>query len=122
MLLCENQHYLLQWQKAMAQEIELRYAGGNNTRKLAHAPDPGGAFCYCGDWDYAGLRIYRDVYAIRLLNHGRRARLLTPPPDTKKLRVGIKNATTNGRPTCGKSQRIPLFPWRSPFTNEQRTD
>jgi hypothetical protein len=118
-LLCENQHYLLQYQKALAQEIELRHAGGNNTRKLQHAPDPGLTFCYCGDWDYDGLRMYRDVYAIHLHYHGRRARLLTPPPTTKRLRVGTKGHGSRWPPDIWKQLAHPSIPLDELFDKEQ---
>lgn len=120
-LLCENQNYLLQYQKALAQEVELRYAGGNNTPKLWHAPDPGSAFCYCGDWDFHGLRMYRDVYAIHLQHHGRRARLLTPPPTTKRLRVGTKGHGSKWPADVWKALAHPRIPLAELFTDEQRT-
>ena len=119
-LLCENQHYLLQWQKAFAQQVELRHAGGRNTTKLAHAPDPGATFCYFGDWDYAGLTIYRDVYAIHLLNHNRRARLLTPPPNTPRKRVGVAGHGSRWPSDLWKHLSHPDIPLEELFTDEQR--
>ncbi len=118
-LLCENQHYLLQYQKALAQEIELRHAGGNNTPKLRHAPDPGVTFCYCCDWDFHGLRMYRDVYAIHLQHHGRRARLLTPPPSTKKLRVGTKGHGSKWPADVWQQLSHPDINREELFTDEQ---
>lgn len=119
-LLCENQHYLLQWHKAFAQEVELRHAGGRNVSKLAHAPDPGVSFCYVCDWDYAGLTIYRDVYAIHLTNHNRRTRLLTPPPNVKRKRVGVAGHGSRWPSDLWEKLSHPEIPLEDLFDEEQR--
>ncbi|CCH55362.1 hypothetical protein BN8_04616 [Fibrisoma limi BUZ 3] len=119
-LLCENQHYLLQWKKAFAQQVELRHAGGRNVTKLAHAPDPGATFCYFGDWDYAGLSTYRDVYAIHLLNHNRRTRLLTPPQNAPRKQVGIAGHGSRWPSDLWKKLSHPEIPLEELFNDEQR--
>ncbi len=57
-VLCEN---LDQLNRPRRRNIELWYAGGNNTTKLAFVPAPNLPLYYLCDWDYAGLMIYSRI-------------------------------------------------------------
>lgn len=85
-VLCENDAYLRQPDKAEALRTALWYAGGNNIAKLRHSPDPDLAFYYSCDWDHHGLLIYtrlRAMYAER----GYHLQLLTPVPTAPRKPV-----------------------------------
>lgn len=87
-VLCENDAYLRQPDKAEALRTALWYAGGNNIAKLQHSPDPGLAFYYSCDWDHHGLLIYarlRAMYETR----GYYLQLLTPVAITKEKRKKV---------------------------------
>lgn len=65
-LLCENLDYLKAWWEFYANNIELWYAGGNNTpviERISHRYLDLPIFYVC-DWDYAGLDIYCRIKKI----------------------------------------------------------
>lgn len=82
-LLCENIDYLKAWWEFHANNIELWYAGGNNTPVIErisqrHLDLP---LFYIGDWDYHGLDIYCRIQHI-LKNKGKDVQLITPDLNT----------------------------------------
>ncbi|MBD2702898.1 hypothetical protein IC229_19785 [Spirosoma sp. BT702] len=82
-LLCENIDYLKAWWEFHANNIELWYAGGNNTPVIErisqrHLDLP---LFYIGDWDYHGLDIYCRIQHI-LKEKGKNIQLITPDPNT----------------------------------------
>ena len=82
-LLCENLDYLKAWWEFYANNIELWYAGGNNTPIIErisqrHLDLP---LFYVGDWDYHGLDIYCRIKRI-LKEKGKDVQLITPNPQT----------------------------------------
>lgn len=82
-LLCENIDYLKAWWEFHANNIELWYAGGNNTPVIErisqrHLDLP---LFYVGDWDYHGLDIYCRLQCI-LKEKGKEIQLVTPDPKT----------------------------------------
>lgn len=82
-LLCENLDYLKAWWGFYANNIELWYAGGNNTPIIErisqrHLDLP---LFYVGDWDYHGLDIYSRIKQI-LKKKGKDVQLITPDPKT----------------------------------------
>lgn len=82
-LLCENVDYLKAWWEFHTNDIELWYAGGNNTPVIEriskrHLDLP---LYYVCDWDYHGLDIYcriRDLFKRK----GKDVQLITPDPTT----------------------------------------
>ncbi|MDO7874344.1 hypothetical protein Q5H93_06340 [Hymenobacter sp. ASUV-10] len=95
-VLCENDAYLRQPDKAEALRTALWYAGGNNIAKLQHSPDPDLAFYYSCDWDHHGLLIYarlRKMYEMR----GYRLQLLTPVAVTKEKRKKVGSLNHNSK-------------------------
>lgn len=82
-LLCENIDYLKAWWEFYANDIELWYAGGNNTPVIErisqrHLDLP---LFYIGDWDYHGLDIYCRIQRI-FKEKGKDVQLITPDPKT----------------------------------------
>ena len=82
-LLCENLDYLKAWWEFYANNIELWYAGGNNTPVIErisqrHLDLP---LFYVGDWDYHGLDIYCRIQHI-FKEKGKGVQLITPDPKT----------------------------------------
>jgi hypothetical protein len=78
-VLCENENYLKQAQKAKKLSIELQNAGGANISKLEKyfVPPPEVELYYACDWDYDGLRIFRAI-AAGYRRQNRTIKLLTP--------------------------------------------
>lgn len=100
-LLCENLDYLKAWWEFYAQNIELWYAGGNNTPVIErisqrHLDLP---IFYVGDWDFAGLEIYCRI--MRILGvKGKEVYLITPDSKTaiyKPIKSG--NHKSKWKPT-----------------------
>lgn len=82
-LLCENLDFLKAWWEFYANNIELWYAGGNNTPVVEriserHLNLP---LFYVGDWDYHGIDIYSRIKRI-FIQKGREVHLVTPDADT----------------------------------------
>lgn len=82
-LLCENLDYLKTWWEFYANNIELWYAGGNNTPVIERISQrqldlP---LFYVGDWDYHGLEIYCRIQHI-FKEKGKVVKLITPDPKT----------------------------------------
>lgn len=78
-VLCENMDQL---NRPRRKNIELWYAGGNNTAKLKYVPSPSLPMYYLCDWDYVGMCIYSRIKTqyfpqIRLVD--------VPSPNFKKL-------------------------------------
>ena len=78
-LLCENIDYLKAWWEFYVNDIELWYAGGNNTPVIEriserHLDLP---LFYVGDWDYHGLDIYSRIQQI-FKEKGKDVQLITP--------------------------------------------
>jgi hypothetical protein len=78
-VLCENENYPKQAQKAQKLGIELKNAGGANVSKLEKyfVPPPEVNLYYACDWDYDGLRIFRAI-AAGYQRQSRTIKLLTP--------------------------------------------
>jgi hypothetical protein len=57
-ILCENDNLL---KKSRLKDIEIWYAGGNNTAKLQFVPEPNLPLYYLCDWDSNGLEIYQRI-------------------------------------------------------------
>lgn len=57
-ILCENDNLL---RKPRIKNIELWYAGGANTAKLAYVPAPQIPMYYLCDWDNKGIEIYQRI-------------------------------------------------------------
>jgi hypothetical protein len=89
-VLCENDAYLRQPDKAEALRTALWYAGGNHIAKLRYSPDPGLHFYYSCDWDHHGLMIYSRIRAI-YAERGYRLQLLTPVGGVEHKMVGSLN-------------------------------
>lgn len=82
-LLCENIDYLKAWWEFYTNNIELWYAGGNNTpviERISHRHLDLPLF-YVGDWDYHGLDIYCRIQRI-FKEKGKDVQLITPDPKT----------------------------------------
>jgi hypothetical protein len=82
-LLCENIDYLKAWWEFYTNNIELWYAGGNNTPVIErisqrHLDLP---LFYVGDWDYHGLDIYCRIQRI-FKEKGKIVQLIFPDPKT----------------------------------------
>jgi hypothetical protein len=82
-LLCENLDYLKAWWEFYVNNIELWYAGGNNTPVIErisqrHLDLP---IFYVGDWDFAGLDIYCRIKKI-LREKDKDITLIAPDPNT----------------------------------------
>jgi len=87
-VLCENVNFLKDPWPAKANNIELWYVGGNNTRIINDIPDEKLRLpiYYSCDWDYHGLKIYSDIKAI-LHKKKTDISLLMPPNTTDRLPV-----------------------------------
>ncbi len=87
-VLCENVNYLKDPWPAKANNIELWYVGGNNTRIINDIPDEKLRLpiYYSCDWDYHGLKIYSDIKA-KLRKKKTDISLLMPPNTTDPLPV-----------------------------------
>ena len=91
-LLCENLDYLKAWWEFHTNNIELWYAGGNNTpvierisQRYLNLP-----LFYVCDWDYHGLHIYSRLKRI-FKDKGQEIQLIMPNPRTticKTIRSG----------------------------------
>ncbi len=57
-ILCENDNVL---KKPRLKDIEIWYAGGNNTAKLQFVSEPNLPIYYLCDWDSNGLEIYQRI-------------------------------------------------------------
>lgn len=91
-LLCENLDYLKAWWGFYANNIELWYAGGNNTpiiERISQRYLDLPVFYVC-DWDYHGLDIFCRIRRI-LMEKGKDVHLITPESQTaifKPLKSG----------------------------------
>lgn len=95
-LLCENVDYLKAWWEFYANNIELWYAGGNNTpvierisQRYLNLP-----LFYVCDWDYHGLDIYSRLKHI-FKEKGKDIQLIMPDQKTaiyKTIRSGKHNS------------------------------
>jgi len=79
-VLCENLYNLKIPNRAIKNNIELWYAGGNNIDKLDRIPEVKVPIYYSCDWDYHGLSIFSRVYE-KIPN----IKLLTPIAEPKNI-------------------------------------
>ncbi|MEQ3656538.1 MAG: hypothetical protein ABNH00_11795 [Dokdonia sp.] len=78
-LLCENIDFIKAYWEFTTNNIELWYAGGNNTAKLKRVSKRNLALplYYVCDWDYHGLKIYERIVEI-FEAKGKNIHLITP--------------------------------------------
>lgn len=104
-LLCENLDYLKAWWEFYANNIELWYAGGNNTPVIErisqrHLNLP---LFYVGDWDYHGLDIYCRIQHI-FKEKGKDVQLITPDPENaiyKSMKTGKHHSEWKSKELSG---------------------
>lgn len=114
-LLCENLDYLKAWWEFYANNIELWYAGGNNTpvvERISQQYLDLPLFYVC-DWDYHGLDIYCRIQRI-FKEKGKDIELITPDPKTiiyKPIKSGKHESKWKSKALSGLD--------RSLFTNDQ---
>ena len=104
-LLCENLDFLKAWWEFSANNIELWYAGGNNTPVIERISERylNLQLFYVGDWDYHGMDIYSRVKR-SFIQKGREVNLVTPDADTatyKPIDSGKHNSTWKSKEFSG---------------------
>lgn len=118
-VLCENDAYLRQPDKAEALRTALWYAGGNHIAKLRHSPDPGLHFYYSCDWDHHGLLIYSRIRAM-YAERGYHLQLLTPVDEAERKTVGSLNNNSQWEKTHWTKYLMDGDPATSLFDAPQR--
>jgi hypothetical protein len=120
-VLCENENYLKQAQKAKKLGVELQNAGGANVKKLEtyFVPPPEVSLYYACDWDYDGLRIFRMI-AAGYRRQQRTIKLLTPLDKAERMPVDSPNHYSQWDARLWDDDLEPDAPANAVFTAPQQ--